>query len=527
MAKVTRVEVPAPLPLIVCAPHGVALWEKHHSEVATSFCNVLLQIRREGENKFQDGMWSLWQAAEAMDPLAGGEDIDPTTHSMHSCYHMVQDLRPVTASKRRLPVGKSPYGGVSQRWLLSFEANARQLKDEHERILGMKGSEANALKRLVAALGKGLDTPGTRAMRKRKLHGVTQYAARSPIFGLKAGTADVPLEFEDVPGAWAVMPLVWLPLALYVRSTTHLYEMLDRLRRLHQDRAYLSSEEKLRAVMDRDRRRYSYLAFAITAALQTVILAKQELGRKMPFSLLASSPPSGDKTQINGYPMTGDDYSSTAVPIFRGIWVGAEIDEERAMFQYSFQSFSRQVSGVAHVLSFYSSVEGSPTAKLAAAHKHVLFLVARQRYSNDECFALPVQFMDGPRADKSEMEVMLPPFARYEFDNELALSSADFGLDGPSLEAQRKMEKLKATWKGFQLPPLLLSLLKREAVVDEFPEIRALKPFVSVRFVTKITLAEPMTKLFTGAATRLYDFEPDDLRELPKKSFGRNPGMTV
>jgi hypothetical protein len=289
--------------------------------------------------------------------------------------------------------------------------------------------------------------------------------------------------------------------------------MLDRMHRLQQRRptspaSQATAEKAVRAILDRDQRRYSYLVFAITAALQTLILAKAELGRSFPFSLLASSPPDPGKQLTNGYPMNNELSWKDAKPIFRGVWVPAEIDEERTMYQYSFQSFSQQVAGVAQVLSFYASVEGSPCAKLAAKHKHVLMLVARQRYVSDECFALPVQLVDGPRAEKSELEVLLPPFARYEFDEELALTSADFDSDGPSVQARRKLALLKERWRGFELPPLLRSMLQREAVSDEFPEISALRPFVTVRFITKVTLAESMNKLFVDEDKRLYDFRP-------------------
>merc|ERR1719272_1490821 len=136
--------------------------------------------------------------------------------------------------------------------------------------------------------------------------------------------------------------------------------------------------------------------------------------------------------------MTWGDTWTTGMPIFRGIWLPDKIDEERATCQYSFQSFSRQIEGAAQVLSFYASVEGSPTAKLAAKNKHVLILVARRRYASEDCFALPVQLVDGPRADKSELEVLLPPFVRYEFEPDFAVSSADFTADGPSAEGQRR-----------------------------------------------------------------------------------------
>jgi hypothetical protein len=494
----------------------LSMWERCHSAAAAGFCSCLQQISAEGAHRFQDGMWSLWQAAEALHPPGGNEDIDPTTHSLHSCYHIVANLNPLSAKKCPLALQKSPYGEVSQRWLLSFEAMARQLKDEHARVFEEKGFQAMALKRLVAALGRGLDRPGTRNLRFRKVNGINR-TSKMGIFGLSTATDYVAPELDHLGGSWAVLPLIWLPLSLYVRSTTHLYEMLNRLHSMQVMRSRSDlvdvpasgsdSSSEVRALLDQDERRYSYLVFAITAALQTLILSKEDLGRSFPFSLLASSPPDPAKSQCNGYPMkTGDCWTDSFV-IFRGIWIGAEVDEERAMFQYSFNSFSRQIEGAAQVLSFYASVEGSPTTRLANSHKHVLILVARQRYSSAECFALPVQLLDGPRADKSEMEVLMPPFARYEFDNELSLTSSEFSSDGPSPSAQKKIDKLRSHWKGFELPPLLLQMLQRNGVAEDFPEIQTLRPFVSVRFVKEVTLAEPMRKLFSDSSARLYDFK--------------------
>jgi hypothetical protein len=114
--------------------------------------------------------------------------------------------------------------------------------------------------------------------------------------------------------------------------------------------------------------------------------------------------------------------------------------------------------------------------------------------------------MDGPRADKSELEVLLPPFAQYEFDDDLALTSADFGEDGPSSKARQRLAQLRSSWDGFEIPKLLMSMLRRDGVSDEFPEISKLRPFVTVRFVKKVSFAESMSNLLTGPDTQLYDF---------------------
>jgi hypothetical protein len=340
----------------------VAVWRKRHEMMATNFCNIMLTIKREGATRFQDSMWRLWQAAEALHPAGKEDEVDPSTFAQYSCYHIMAELRPLTARKQVLAAGQAPYGAISQRWLLSFEAMARQIKDEHATLLEDGGPQALALKRLVATVAKVLDRPSLRALQQSK-------RGKIPPFGLSKITAECPEEIESFSGAWAILPLIWLPIALYVRSTNHLYEMLSRLHRMQAMSAQSSegkqAEEDLRNVLDRDQRHYSCLVFAITGALQTLLMAKQELGRRFPYPLLGSSPPDPGKMQINGYPMDWADSWAAMQPIFRGIWIGDQVDEERAMFQYSFQSFSRQIEGAAQVLSFYASVEGSPTAKLA------------------------------------------------------------------------------------------------------------------------------------------------------------------
>jgi len=272
----------------LCSP---GFWEQRHAQAANNFCQMLLRIRSEGAQKFQDGMWGIWQTAEALHPLNGTEDVDPTCSALSACYHVMADLQPMPTLKQPLDPANHPYVAVSQRWLLSFEAMARQLKDEHDGIFEEKGLQSIAMKKLVGALAKGLDKPGTRAIRVRKsiggLHG-SRTTKMLPL-GLSRTTAEELPDLQQFQGAWAVLPLVWLPLALYVRSTTHLYELLDRMHRL-QVRAKEGSagmsgpnaEDEVRAILDRDQRRYSYLVFAITAALQTLILAKKRAWKVIP-----------------------------------------------------------------------------------------------------------------------------------------------------------------------------------------------------------------------------------------------------
>jgi hypothetical protein len=512
------------------------IWKQRHAEAASDFCELMLKIRDEGALNFQHGMWSLWQAAEALDPILGSSDggIDPTTTALYSDYHN-RDARLslVRTRKRCLPPSRSPYGTVSERWLLSFEAMARQIRDEHFWIFKEKGSQAAGLRSLFAELGPALNGRGTQGIRAR-IDPSQSRAYRPCPLGLALKTCEPDDAVDDLEGSWAILPLVWLPLSFYVRNTSHLYEMLKRLQQSGEKRRSglqeLGGAEGLRGELDRDPRRYSFLVFAITAALQALLLAKADLCERFPWRLLASNPPDACGKQPNGYPMMPAEEWSDVDPIFRGIWIGNEPDEERTLFQYSFQSFSREVTGVLQVLSFYASVPDSPAGNLAAECNHVLFFVSRVQWCKNTSLAIPVQLFEGPKDKKdvySEMEVLLPPYVRYELEDDLSLSSADFVRGRPSVEAQTKLRWLANRWGGFKLPDLLMEMLKRNALPDSCPkeiskEINSLKPFISVRFIRSIHLVEPLRNLFTDPDMRLYDFTlPKPQPVPPPPSFSR------
>eukprot|EP00747_Dinoflagellata_sp_TGD_P135344 gnl/TRDRNA2_/TRDRNA2_175451_c0_seq2.p1 gnl/TRDRNA2_/TRDRNA2_175451_c0~~gnl/TRDRNA2_/TRDRNA2_175451_c0_seq2.p1 ORF type:complete len:706 (-),score=104.00 gnl/TRDRNA2_/TRDRNA2_175451_c0_seq2:45-2105(-) len=524
-----QVQRTASLPTIHIVNRDPAMskvWCDKHAAAALDFYELMLQIRSEGAQKFQNGMWSLWQAAEALDhaqngPNTNDKNMDPTAASLYSSYLLFLDIPPFRPSCGSISEDPSPYAAFSERWLLSFEANARTLKDMQSAILAKPGPAASDLCTLATALGAPIDRGCPNMPDHTKL--------RAMPFGLSHDALTAPEEFGSAPGVWGVLPFIWLPLALYVRSTTHLYEMLERL----QLRAPWNSSGDncsrprrggmstfppiargcppplvLRKLLDRDERRYSYLVFSVTAALQALLLAKAELGNRFPLPLLASSPPDPEEKRPNGYPMVHKNDWSLEQLIFRGIWIGGEVDEERTRFQYSFQSFSRKVEGVAKVLSFHAGINDSAPAQIAARHKHLLILVARADWSKDSCLAMPVQLFEGPMESGSEMEVLLPPYVRYELEDDLTLSSADFGLAGTvhPRSTQLKLAQLRARWNGFELPELLLTMLQR-GPLWEFPEIDALRPFVSVRFVRSITLPEPLRTLFTDSSHYLYSFD--------------------
>jgi len=194
--------------------------------------------------------------------------------------------------------------------------------------------------------------------------------------------------------------------------------------------------------------------------------------------------------------------------IFRGIWVGPEIDEERARFQYSFQSFSRDLVGMATVLSFYAGIGGSPAQRIAHEHRRVLVFVARALWFTQGCLALPVQLFDGPQAFDSEREVLLPPYVQYRFEDDLSLSSEDFPYGVPSEHALNVLEKLRRRWPGFELPELLLRMLQRESP-REFAGMlyQHMNPFITVRFIHKVRLPPPLEPLLKDRSLQLYNFE--------------------
>lgn len=302
-------------------------------------------------------------------------------------------------------------------------------------------------------------------------------------------------------------------MAFYVRNTAHLYEMLERLqlRAPHMEGALQADDgadgaEVLRGALNRDARHYAYLAYAVVAGFQAMRFACEKLGWREPLALLGSSPPGNC---VNGYPMRPPEDWPESQLIFRGIWVGPEVDEERARFQYSFQSFSRDLVGMATVLSFYAGIGGSATQRIATAHKRVLVFVARAWWTREDFVALPVQLFDGPQQSDSEREVLLPPYVQYRFEEDLAISSDDFAAWGaPSEKAAEKLEKLRRRWSGFELPDLLLRMLRRESP-PEFAGLlyQHMQPFISVRFIHKVVLPASLQPLFTDRKLQLYDFE--------------------
>uniref|UniRef100_A0A7S4VBE5 Uncharacterized protein n=1 Tax=Alexandrium monilatum TaxID=311494 RepID=A0A7S4VBE5_9DINO len=477
---------PAPPPLPAPAPPPPASAEGRHAARAAELRELLLQVRSEGAERFQRGMQELWRAAEALEP------------------------RSLVLARRARPEDlPSPFCAVADRRLLSFEALASDLQDEM-RQLTSSPSQSSALKALLRPLDALIDLPGLKPLEAAPL-GLPRATAELRLPA--AGPALVNLGPNlGRPGLWApettwrVLPLVCLPLALYVRNTSHLYATLERLKsRASWGGHVAAGTGGLRAALDADDRKYSFLVFAITAALQCLIVLRRRMGpERFPHALLASSPPlpsfaGSAPGSRNAFPMK-DEWPEAQL-IFRGIWIGESVDEEQARFQYSFQSFAREVQGMNRVLAFYADVPGAPAQRLAEEHRHALVYVARVEWAKQGCLAMPVQMFDGPnRAEDGEYEVMLPPYVRYELEDELSLTSADIQAS----EAGERLDALRRRW-GLELPQLLLCMLK-DMWHDCELALRRLRPRLTLRFVRAVELPPPLAELFDERQGLLYDF---------------------
>mmetsp|Transcript_4630 Transcript_4630/g.17413 ORF Transcript_4630/g.17413 Transcript_4630/m.17413 type:complete len:516 (-) Transcript_4630:72-1619(-) len=471
-----REGVPDPMLREIEPKVGHEAWRERHEQAAAAFHELLLSIRRRGAAAFQAGMSDLWWAADAADPL--DSEVDLATAAADPSN--VDEVWPPRSFAQR-----SPYFGVTDQGLADFAEMVGDLRRDARRTMEESGSQAGALKTLVVQLGASLS----------QCTDVDSF--RNEPFDLPPGSSDLSVDLGLqiwTMGSWAVLPLIFLPLGLYVHTTLHLYELLARL----QVCAPGSQDSKpghacgtppidgaahLRGALDRDDRHYSLLAFAVTAALQTLHFARDVHLASFPVELLASSPP-GPEGQPNGYPMMSREALPKLQVLYRGMWIGGEVDEERACYQYSFQSFSREASGMAKVLAFYAGVASSPPTILAAEHRHALVLVARTALLAKGSLGMPVQLFDGPREHGSELEVLFPAFVRYEFEEDLRLSSQDF-CSG-SQRGESILGQLQERWDGVQLPDLLLCLLRGGLVPAELRTLQALRPRITVLFVRSI-----------------------------------------
>ena len=131
---------------------------------------------------------------------------------------------------------------------------------------------------------------------------------------------------------------VGLPLRLYLADSPHLYELLRRMRGLQG-----VAPEAVRQQLD-EGQPYGVLVFALLAALQALHASRLQGKRG------GSGAMGLDAFCATARRTEGDDFVVQGVSdsrlIFRGIWVGSRIDEFRAKYTWSFNSFSRSVDGV-------------------------------------------------------------------------------------------------------------------------------------------------------------------------------------
>ncbi|CAE8611079.1 unnamed protein product [Polarella glacialis] len=283
---------------------------------------------------------------------------------------------------------------------------------------------------------------------------------------------------------------VGLPVALYCTDCPHLYQLLHRLRGLtFSERP--ATAKSLRSALDYDDRPYSVLVYALMAGLQALHASRL--------------PPGG----FEGIGVSGGLEAlapNGEALIFRGLWVPEVIDEHRAEHSWAFNSFSRSIEGVLSVLNFYACASGSEARELAKQHSHLLLLVARFR-GNDggSQWAFPVQLFAGGEFSfpaSVEQEVLVPPFSRYYFENDLEVSSSQ----AQEVRSQR-LKALEERWAGVQIEKDaagLLSLLAGETVhLSGFLSLGR-PPRITVRFVRLIEPAAPIRELF-GAVAKQAD----------------------
>jgi len=127
----------------------------------------------------------------------------------------------------------------------------------------------------------------------------------------------------------------------------------------------------------------------------------------------------------------------------------------------------------------------------------------RMDWADCQGFALPLQLFEGPvKLGTSEREVTIPPFACYELEPGLELSSDDFEQGG---DGDEKLDELRRRW-GKDLrkmaPPLVEALRGNFA----YETLRKVAPRLSLRFVRSWTLAAPMRELFSSPEDLLYAF---------------------
>ncbi|CAK9063513.1 Uncharacterized protein SCF082_LOCUS32880 [Durusdinium trenchii] len=291
---------------------------------------------------------------------------------------------------------------------------------------------------------------------------------------------------------------VGLPLRLYLADSPHLYELVRRLRRLEQLEKPVEAES-IRAVLDAEDLPYSVLVYAMLAALQALHAARLTGKRAgtgaQGLDAFCATARRSDGLEIFEVKEV-DEHSPL---IFRGIWVPKRIDEHKACYTWSFNSFSRSVEGVLWVLDFYAveATGNTSVSQLAWGDSHVLLYVARFAAASSR-WAFPVQFFNSGMAADIEKELVVLPFVEYEFE---FLQGCMWEVRSSMSEAVKWccLRQIEQRWKiSFAKDaPQLLELLEGRGC-KAYPGLnRQVK--VTVRFIKAIKPCKPIFDLMEKA----------------------------
>ncbi|CAL1147451.1 unnamed protein product [Cladocopium goreaui] len=306
---------------------------------------------------------------------------------------------------------------------------------------------------------------------------------------------------------------VGLPLRLYLADSPHLYELLRRMRQ--SCGLAEPSVSSIRATLDANGLPYSVLVYGILAALQALHAARLTgtragTGAQGLDAFCATARRDGDGFEVK-------EVDQNCSLIFRGIWVPQRIDEYRATYTWTFNSFSRSVQGVMWVLDFYAvePTGNEEVARLAWEESHILLYVARF-HATSSVWAFPVQFFNSGIAADVEKELVVLPFVEYEFEK---IQGTMYEIRSSMSSAMKRsaLAQMESRWgvSFAEQAPLLLELLEGGASpgCKEYGGLnRKLK--VSVRFVKAIKPCKPILKLMSLANSApeelLLAFPPKD-----------------
>ncbi|KAH8073243.1 hypothetical protein JL721_3230 [Aureococcus anophagefferens] len=427
-----------------------------------------------------------WEVANAADDLRG--------------WVSAKVLAGVVAPRAALPAAAAPGDGRSRTArsgsrrptlaLTRYERLGRELYDSARAAFAVSPPSPlrRALEAVAAVCGDGANAPWMDAVDGPRAT------------GSKDAPDGWPLEVARLP-AW--LTRVSLPLALYVRNTEQLYGLLSRLHGLRD----ADEDVDVEAALDGGETYppSSWLLFSILGALQVLRKARRHPLRLEALATTSAGPacalggPGAHAPPPFGVDRSDDDGDF----MYRGLWVAKKnLDEDRLAMSSSFQSYSRHVPGVCHVLRFYASARGTAVAKLAEKDAHAIILVARGWRASDWVF--PVEFFNDGALGGIEKELLVPPFVGLDFDRAddlvVAVPAADADLAARFADLRRKHQ-----WTP---PAHLVRILKGEVQLLGGQYAPRTADRLTIRFVTGFYVAPALRALFEDERL-LYDFPPE------------------